>query len=272
VSIWTIAAQRAALVRYVLSFPPPNIVVQGLIRAREGEERATWLEVESWVNRVGFRSSEADPLLRFLLDPEIEVPWDLSQNLILLMSWESLLYQNNFLSRLDRDKERLWSNLTWSFLEVIERINPGNREDCLGQKIQNDTQCQTRQYYDRLRRAPSSYCCEAPEESPFENLPSGLACLAEGEFRVDCSFAIKHLKRLAVSGHISKSDFQILLGCHLYGRSIEEMAVHLGVPYGVAKKRRQRAVKKLEKCAPDLSPSDPDSPLYQVERTTRREV
>jgi len=196
------------------------------------------------------------------------------QDALLFLAWDSLIKLSRHLRRLDTSSDEMWSNLLWSFSLATSKIDLNRRDELIGRKLLNDTQHNTRAWYER-QRDPQYFNPQDQNdlgEYPECRIPSAYAAQATAEFYIDRNWAINRLRRLVTEGFLERPDFQILLGCHIYGRSIEEIAVHLGIPYGVAKKRRQRAVKKLQKNAPSLSPNDPDSPLYQVERTTRREV
>ena len=270
-SIQSLAAQRAALIRSINSnSAPPETLISHL--ASPLQSVSTWLGLEAWVNGIGIRSTDSDFVLRWLIKNCRDQPGTHSQELFLLVAWDSLLGLHRVLLRLDEDVDGLWSNLTWSFLRVVCRFDLNMRPGFIGKKLLNDTQHDTRQCYAKFRNDPSFNQTTDPENDPLDRVQVGDLGHASADILLDRSLAIKHLRRLVRSGHLSRPDFQILLGCHLYGRSINEMAVHLGIPYGAAKKRRQRAVKKLQKSAPHLSPSDPDSPLYPIERNSRKEA
>ena len=106
---------------------------------------------------------------------------------------------------------------------------------------------------------------------PLDFLVSNRIEEAEGVFRAEREWAIRRLRQLHRTGVLSRPHFLILLGCCLHGHSLSEMALRLGVNYATAKKQRQRAIGRLEKSAPDLSPNLPDSPLYLTDRSCRPE-
>ena len=270
-SYLSIAAQRAALIRSVSTcpikpkpewFPPSSLQ----------ESNNPWLGVEEWVNSTGFRSADTDVVLRWLIRYSRDQPGSHPQELLLLLAWNSLVELHGILRRLERNAGSSWPTLYWSFLKAMGRIDLGRRSTHIGQKLLNDSQHDTRLWYRHEREKHPGVIIGEDEDDPTERIPSPYVEQASAGHRIERQWAIKRLRSLVRSGTLTRPDFQILLGCHLYGRSIDEMAAHLGIPYGVAKKRRQRAVKKLQKSAPHLSPNDPDSPLYPVERISRKEA
>jgi DNA-directed RNA polymerase specialized sigma24 family protein len=81
------------------------------------------------------------------------------------------------------------------------------------------------------------------------------------ERRHDVVWARAHLKALVRRGEISESDYLILIGCYLYGHSLDEMAARLGMSYDATRKRRQRVLKIIQKNANSVSPGPGPRPL-----------
>lgn len=293
--------QRADLARFVArNCPQPEHLLSA--DQKWAPYSDSWLEIEAMVNERGLWSQETDCVIRPLLQWCRDRPGEESQSLILLMVWDSLLAQRKRLSRLDPDQEALWCNLTEAFLGSVQRVDLAQRPTRLGMKLLNDTQHDVRASYDRDRRGKkegldppvkfgTSHSAGRGRDQVEKELQIGRvlqikkrgdswenrpANLHPDQEAVDCILdrknALNRLLDLCSNGLISESDFQILRGCCLYGRSLREMATRLGVPYAVAKKRRQRAVGKIRKNEPSLSPDHPDSPLYQIESSFGKEV
>jgi len=233
---------------------------------------SSWENARSWLDHVYAYREEADQLLYPLIEDYQSNPDEIGNAILLYMFWTPLTSIFRFRRKLD-SPSALFSEIHWMFLEVLNRLDTESRPQRIGQKILNDTNRGVRDRYIPKSKSPVRLFIDEEEEAARQN-GLGAWCLQHGviEYGFDRQKAISRLKSLARQGHISKSDFQMILGCHLYGRSIDEMASQLGVSYGVAKKRRQRAEKKLQKNAPHLSPNHLDSPLYQVERSSRKEA
>ncbi|MFH2074935.1 MAG: hypothetical protein ABIJ57_06245 [Pseudomonadota bacterium] len=229
-----------------------------------------WAKAKDWVEESGHKAEACDVLLTPVIQAAQQEPDAIWNSILLYLFLRPL---GDFLRArkwLD-EQAALFSQLHWDFLHAVYRIDLHQRRKFIGQKIINDTFWATRREYAKTFRRPG-FQGEDPENSPIDRIPCAYASQAVPEFLIDRDWAIARLKDFARRGRISRGDFQILLGCCLYGRSLDDMATRLGIEYGAAKKRRQRALEKIEKIAPDLSPSTTDSPLYLVERSSRKEA
>ncbi len=300
-------------------------------------DAGSWQDVRAYIDGVGLKDDATESVLRPLLAAAQRVnlaePW---QSILLYLSWSSLLsilYRRMRGGIPDLD---MWTDVTWSFLCVLRRIDLASRTNRLGQKIYNDTDHDLRaillgngvtnaQYareealeeralvYDsrtptvppKLKRKPGSAATnltsgdpngslddrfgppptvevrEVPLESdtedghyvsPLDRIASPRNEVEEFIARDERQWALRNLRRLHHDGHLSRVDFLVLVGGCLNGRPLEEMATRQGVSYETAKKQRQRAVTRLEKCAPDLSPKSPNSPLFLPERLPNQGV
>lgn len=289
---------EAAFLEFVARLPP------GV-----ADSLAGWPSVRAFLAAAGAKTEAADPVLKCFVAAFQQCgdrPWTA---IALYIFWDQLAAVCRGLYWLD-EPAALFSQANWSLLQALRQIDQAKRPVRLGQKIINDTWHDVRlSYQDDCDADPSTpqerkaqdaaalairqhlgYVPTRPPEipratkwnrrsspdsdepDPIEEIPNLNAEHAAVCAAIDRSWAISRLRALARAGRISRADFQILLGCYVYGRPLEKMARHLGVEYQAAKKRRQRAVKKLEKSSPDLSPSSPDSPLCPIGRSARREA
>jgi hypothetical protein len=206
---------------------------------------------------------------------------------------------------------RLDSEVLWAFITVLHRIDLVARSDRLGQKILNDVQHDVRLAYnsERVRTVPHSHptivsgdefaaaglldrknrkarhrrvvqfhhlLIDGEEEDDVEGRGVRAPGIEDEEFaaverRHDAAWARAHLKAMARRGEISGPDCLILIGCLLYGYSIEEMAAQLGMSVDASRKRKQRVMKYLQNRARKMSHSIDEAPLKGVEgRNTGR--
>jgi hypothetical protein len=228
-----------------------------------------------WTQRNDLTTEAADLCLRPILQAltvSLDTYW---REVLFYLFWPDLGRTAGRLRRLDRDPDRLGSQTCWAFVQCIHRIDVEMRLSRLGLKILNDVQHDVRSSYSR--DAERNRRCISVDVPLGENgrgvLSFGTSDIQYAAFDLqhDRSWAIAKLRALVRSGQLARADFLILVGCHLYGRGLEEMAARLGLNYEAAKKRRQRAVNHLNKFSPGLSPDCPESPLMSLSRTSRKE-
>jgi hypothetical protein len=199
---------------------------------------------------------------------------------MLFLFWPHLDRIAQRLLRLDEDPSQIDSQVCWAFLEVLHRLDPDQRRTRLGQKILNDVLHDVRLHYARERARAKQRVPLFADRQDKDDTDDRAGVPAPGaedvefaavEFRHDRDWACARLKGLARKGRISRADALILMGCHLYGRSIEEMAARLGLTYQTAKRSRLRAVAYLNKWEKNLSPDLPETPLKPLGRAHRKE-
>ena len=233
----------------------------------------SWPVACLYLNTVGIKTVDADGVLGPVLEATKTDPDEVWHSILTFLFWDQLRRIHDYTARLDDDPGHRFALISWRFLQATHRIDLASRGTKFGKKLFNDTFHDVREHYAAERDHPEH---QAPEDEDdtcdyFDRQPGYDLTQARVEFQLDRERAIAGLRGLVRRGLINRPDYQILLGCHLYGRSIAEMAAHLGVPYEAAKKRRLRAVEKLQKTWPELSPDHADSPLYPIERCARKE-
>jgi hypothetical protein len=163
------------------------------------------------------------------------------REVLLALFWSDLEKLLCIKRRWDSDEGELWRNVTWIFIEVLSRIDLIKRPERLAQKILNDTShCLHDEYRDTWDRADREI---AVEQEAIVELAGGaeddtFAALAFSEER---EVEIRRLRTHLEAGRITESDFVLLLGTRVYGKSVVEYACEAGLTFQAAKKRRQRA-------------------------------
>lgn len=142
----------------------------------------------------------------------------------------------------DSDPDALWSNIEWSFLRTVCRLDPSRRRERFVQKVFNDL---VHLLHDEYRRAWD----QAQQQQATD--PEELAEHAEdswdaaADLRDEQAVRIKHLQTHRDAGRLSDADFLLLVGTHVYGQSLADYARQAGLTYEAAKKRHQRAMRAI---------------------------
>jgi hypothetical protein len=150
----------------------------------------------------------------------------------------------------DADPDERWQNISWTFLQVLCRVDVKRRPDRLVQKVFNDTVHHLHDEYRRTwKRANREFTAE-PEE--IDALAGGVEGIdfAAIELREAQEIEIQRLREHLDAGRITEADFLLLIGTRVYGKSVADYARETGLDYQVAKKRRQRAeavIRRVEK-------------------------
>lgn len=187
------------------------------------------------------RDPRKDEILRPIFEAHTEDQDSRWRAILLAIFWpglESIHFQKR---GWDADPHERWQNITWTFLQVVCRVDVTRRPDRLVQKVFNDT---VHRLYDEYRRTWSRTNREvASELEEIDALAGGVegVDLAGIELRQAQELEIRCLREHLEAGRIREADFLLLVGTRVYGRSIADYAREAGLDYQVAKKRRQRA-------------------------------
>jgi len=213
----------------------------------------TWTEVIAFMRNGTSTDPRKDEVLRpiFAAHAEDEDPrW---RAVLLAIFWpglESIHYQKR---GWDADPDERWQNITWTFLQVLCRIDVKRRPDRLVQKVYNDTVHHLHDEYRRAWNRTNREFTAEPEE--IDALAGGVEGIdfAAVELREAQEAEIERLREHLDAGRITEADFLLLVGTRVYGQSIADYARGAGLDYQVAKKRRQRAeavIRRFEKEKP----------------------
>jgi len=228
----------------------------------------SWPEALSWLDRAGWRNEAADAVLRPVLlatKRDLDANW---HEILLFLFSPPLLSLYRGLRRLDSDPRELAAEVGWALLQAVHRLDLDRRSARLGQKILNDAQHDVRQRYARetALRARVVGLDQSDDEGQDTGEPIAAAgaedpAYARLDRERDAERALAHLRGLVQRGRLDRSDYLILVGSYVHGRSVEAMAARLGLSLAAAKKRRQRARWAFAEIRKKMSPGGPRPPL-----------
>jgi hypothetical protein len=179
------------------------------------------------------------------------------RSILLLLFWHDLEVIAKWSRSLDKDEPALWSNVLWSFHEVVWRLDPDQRRERIIQKVRNDTIHDLKlTYSSEPLRSGQFASLDRPSDPddppPFEPVAPVGSDWTEMQARLETEAGIRLLESLALRGVIAKRDLPLLLGTIIYGQTIVEWADESGVSRETAKKRRQRALARISPESLDL--------------------
>ncbi|MGD0999478.1 MAG: hypothetical protein ABSA67_02160 [Candidatus Brocadiia bacterium] len=229
-----------------------NAEYGALLDALRGTE-PFFAQFSSWDDVVGFmrRGTSRDPnkdiVLRTILRAHAKVNDPRLQTALLAIFWpglESIHFQKR---RWDGSLDARWNNITWTFLQVVCRLNLRNRSDRLVQKIINDTvhdlyQGYCREWRQSGREIPTDPYRVEQLLPPYEDEAFLLI-----EMRDEHEAHLRRLREHVAEGRITKGDARLIARTRLFRRSLTECARQAGMSYQAAKKRRQRAEAAIRK-------------------------
>ena len=217
-----------------------------LLRKLQGRESLfrcfhTWADVIAFMRKGTSLDSGKDKVLRPIFELHREDNDPRWRAILLVIFWPGLQSLHWQKQGWDPDPDERWQNITWTFLQVLCRVDVRRRPDRLVQKVYNDT---VHHLHDEYRRAWNRMNWEFladPEE--IDALVGGVEGIdfAGMEIRKAQEIQVKQLREHMKEGRISDADFLLLVGTRVYGKSIADYARETGLSYEVAKKRRQRA-------------------------------
>ena len=210
----------------------------------------TWMEVVSFMRVGSSRDPRKDEILRPIFkshEYDSDPRW---RTLLMTIFWPALKSIHVKKRSWDDDGDELWSNIVWTFLKVICRVNVERRPERLVQKVYCEI---VHHLYDEYKRIWK--CAErepALDASEIETLAgSGDGIDLEAiDLRMAHEREVARLRGHFNAGRISEADFLLLVGTRLYGQSVAEYARGVGLKTETAKKRRQRAeasIRRYEK-------------------------
>ena len=173
--------------------------------------------------------------------------------ILMVIFWPGLESIHGQKRHWDPDPNERWQNVTWTFLQVLCRIDVTRRPDRLVQKVFNDT---VHHLHDEYRRAWSRTSREITADAEeIDALVGGVEGIdVTGiELREVQAIEIRRLRAHLDAGRITDADFLLLVGTRVYGHSVADYARKRGLGYQVAKKRRQRAEASIRRVSPSRS-------------------
>lgn len=211
------------------------------------------LEVENWAeatNRLGqpLPDTVLVPLFR-AARAHTDSAWN---SILLLLFWPSLeaihRRRRRWATQGPEGDEVLWSDIVMSFYESVVRLDPERRSHRVAQKIFGDTS--RRVYVECRKRWVASRHEWAASDEDGDHLdeiehPDCRAAEGDTEWRCDREFRRRFYLRELRRGAITSDEYQLLCGTRLYGWTIVSCAGRFGIHREAAKKRLQRAERRI---------------------------
>jgi hypothetical protein len=210
----------------------------------------TWKDVVAFMWAGPSTDPKKDEILRSIFNAytkDQDARWHMIILVMFLPGLENLHGQKH---RWDPDPEELWSNILWTALEVLSRIDINRRPDRLAQKIYNDTFHRLyERYLDIWERLGREKPVDWDELVALADMKEAKAHAGKFDcinffthgFREEKENEVRQLHGHMEAGRITEADFLLLVGTKVYGNSIAEYAQKVGLSYQAATKRRQRA-------------------------------
>lgn len=209
-------------------------------RTPEVAELSSWPAVAAFVQERGVRGYDADAVLRPIVEIHLTTVDNKASTVLLLICMQELAGIHRARRHWKPGTRKRWQLICECFLRSLQRLDPAQRTERLGQKLLNDT---ARSLYDECAR-------DWVRNARFETVdPDILAATVGIEDAAFDDVDRRHLRdqtdrrvRSAVkSGAICRRDSYLILGTRIYGVRLGGAAEQLGIGYEAAKKRRQRA-------------------------------
>ena len=212
-----------------------------------------WADVIAFMRNGTSTDPRKDEVLRPIFEAHAQGQDPRWRVILLAIFWPGLESIHSQKRHWDPDPDERWQNVTWTFLQVLCRIDVTRRPDRLVQKVYNDT---VHHLYDEYRRAWTRTSREVtadPEE--IDALVGGVEGIdvAGIALREAQGIEIRRLRAHMDAGRITEADFLLLVGTRVYGTSVADYARKKGLGYQVAKKRRQRAEATTGRVSPSRS-------------------
>lgn len=190
------------------------------------------------------RDTRKDLILRPILESHHACPDARWVEILLLIFWPGLHSIIGKMRGRDPDLDALWTNVEWAFTRVIYGLDPAQRASGLAQKIYNDTAHYIRKEYAVQEQR---WKCQVSTESPeVDKLLAGDdPGIADFELRDERDGQSRWLYERCHKGVISEEDRDLIDWTIVYGEPLADYCRRAGITYEVAKKRRQRALRKL---------------------------
>jgi len=201
----------------------------------------------AWADVIVFmrKGNSTDPLKDEVLRPifvahtkDEDSRW---RTILLVIFWpglESLHFQKR---HWDADPDELRHNIVWTFLQTICRVDVSQRPSRLVQKVVNDTAHRLHDEYRRIwDRANREVAVDPGEIEELSRAIDGIDTSGM-ELREAQEIEIRRLREHRDASLITETDFLLLVGTNVYGKSVVDCAREMGLSYSAARKRKSRA-------------------------------
>ncbi len=169
--------------------------------------------------------------------------------------WPILIAIHRKSARYDSEyPDELWQKIYWYFSETIQSTDLQDREYPIASriylKLKDSVRDSYRSDWKHQKRLLNI------DDDPFKNLIGD-----DPSVKVRVRDWISYFQYLQRKGLISEIDYHLIIGSVIYGESLHDCAFDLGLTYEIAKKLRQRALKKIRDIQKKLSPNRRFKPL-----------
>ena len=200
-----------------------------------------WADVIAFMRKGTSTDPRKDQVLRPILATHSADQNPQWRTILLVIFWPGLV-SIHFQKRLwDKDRDELWHNIVWTFLQVLCRIDVNRRTERLTQKVFNDTAHHLHDEYRRNWDRTNREVTADPEEMErFSGAIKGIDTSAF-ELQEAQAIGIRRLREHLDSGLITETDYLLLVGTNVYGKPVVDCAREMGLSYTAARQRRSRA-------------------------------
>lgn len=222
-----------------------------LPRLRESDPS---LEFASWAEAIDYADTgDENTLLTAIFEADQREKDDRWKTVLFAVYWQRLRDIHRRLSWWDPlDPERLWSNITWCFLQTIAGIDLRRRRDRISERIRWGTFHRLYDIYLRhWNRLDREKLVEPGDYEPWATGPDSE--MRRQEEQAQRRSAIGRLQRYLSKNLISESDFSLLVATVVGDQPIVEYVERHGFNYERTRKQRSRAVGKLARLKDPLS-------------------
>lgn len=200
-----------------------------------------WDDVVAFMRKGTSDDPAKDVVLRAIFRAHAETRDPGLRTALFAIFWPGLASIQTRKRAWDRDADARWSNVIWSFLKVVQRIDLQKRPDHLVQKVINDSlhglYVIYRREWDRAAfETPMDPDCVADMAGAAE-APEIVAVELRDEQEAQATGFRQHLE----AGRITEGGFHALVSTRVYGRPLRECAEERGISFHAAKQRRLRA-------------------------------
>ena len=231
---------------------------ESLIRELEGEQYVALLrefqgraplfrEFERWQDVVGFmragtsRDPRKDAVLLRILQAHArdgDARW---RTILLAIFWPGIESVCKRKGRWDSDKDRLWANAVWAFLQAVCKLDIVRRTDHLVSRIISGTIHRLHDEYSHEWRCADREIPTDPEELDGREGSGEDEIVYTVDLHLWQEAKIAQFRGHMALGLIDEEDFHLLVATRVYGKAAAEYAREVGMSGAVARKRRQRA-------------------------------
>lgn len=215
-----------------------------------------WIGIIAFMRESNSCKPQKNLVLRSILSAHRRDTDHRWRTILLAMFWPGLRSIHYQKRHWDTDKDELWQNMVWVFLQVVGKIDVAKRPERLAQKIINDT---VHRLCDMYRRKWDIANREVPlengndENDDDEDANDGEIVTGakddinyDGiELRILQESETRRLRQYLESGLLNEKDFLLIVETRVCGKSVADYAREVGMSYDLARKRRLRAEANL---------------------------